>query len=785
MKLFALKQRGFYDVLLLFLSSAFLMYFYGPILMAPNEFLFTKYGDGFNQYFNFISYVKHGRNYFEHALANYPYGEQIVYFDAQPFFALVTKLLVEVYPDVENYSIGIMNGLALFAIWWTPLLIYKILVRVDVHPLVAVWGAMGILFLEPQIFRLTGHFSLSYCCAIPLTLYLLLRIYEQHRVVFWMLLLFLNNLVWLYTHPYLGLMCCLLTGMTFFVYWCQNIKTVATYFKYYVVGFISSILPLVIFQIVTKLTDSHHSKTEDVYGMFEYCGEPEDVFFPNHPPFKQTAEEWLGYNLEQTWEGWSYIGILTIVTLLLAILVGAFKRLRRTSSKDPNATHPAIKILLWASLPILFLSWAYPFVQYPELLDYLKIIKQFRSLGRFAWVFYYASTIATIYYLHRAVLFLRNKNQHFLALLLLIFAPALYMVEGYSAHEEVAEKLDHYPNYFLEKNCPEVLKDALEQINPSDYQAIIPLPYYYIGSGNFCRNILGGTTHFSMLASVYTGLPMATACVARGDVWDSRNLVQLFTAPYYDKKIKSDFPSKKPFLLTRSNYMEPLTVYEQEVFDRAQLISINKEGYALYSLAYEELFKQQNNTVLTNFEQKKHSLYTKGEWLVEDSTATVFYEEFETQNSTRALRGSGAFNAPKHSSGTFVKMPLEKQDQARTYQIKTWVFNGEIDAMNHLYIIAFGANDGGVWQQLGQARPDRSPVIYGDWSLVEFSVTVPPNQFKTLHLDYYCGVKSKRRVYIDDVLIYSGNGAVYKVVDEENDQVKELIYDGHKILRKE
>ncbi len=785
MTLFELKKISWYDVLIVLLSSTFLIYFYGPILIAPNEFLFTKYGDGFSQYFNFTTYVKYSQSYFEHTVANYPYGEQIVYFDGQPFFAAVTKLLMNVFPFLGGYTAGIMNGLAMFAIWWTPLLLYGILSRLDVKPIFAVWGAMGIVFLEPQIFRLTGHFSLSYCCAIPLTIYLLLRVYEQEKLRLWIGFLVFSNLMWLYTHPYLGLMCCLLTAMSFFFYWCWNFRTVFRRLNYYILGFVSSILPVLIFQTVTKLTDKHTSKTEDVYGLFEYCGAPEDVFLPNHPPFKKTASELVGWNLDQTWEGWSYVGLVTIITLLLVLIIGIIKKITKLKQGTESTSHPAVKILFWASIPILLLSWAYPFIQYPALLDYVQVITQFRSLGRFSWVFYYVSTLVSIYYIHRGALFLKAKKQGFLAALLLFVCPLLYMVEGYSAHAEVAENLDHYPNYFLEKNCPKVLKDGLAEINVADYQAILPLPYYYLGSGNFYRTVLGGTTHFSMLTSIYTGIPLATAFVARGDVWESRNLLQLFTAPYYDKKIKADFPSQKPFLITRSNYMEPLTVQEQEVFDRARLISIDKEGYALYALEFKDLFVQENNQVLDKFKATSSTLYPKGDWLLEDSTATLFYDDFEGLASKHTFRGQGAFSAPKKGSGTFAEMPLETTATATTYQIKAWVFNGEIDAMNHLYIIAFGVNSEGVSERFGHARPDRAPIIKGDWSLIEFRVSIPPNKFKSLKLDYYCGIASKRMTYIDDVLIYSGDGAVYKPIRQEEHQVEELIYNGHHVVRKE
>ncbi|MCH2023523.1 MAG: hypothetical protein MK207_13690, partial [Saprospiraceae bacterium] len=155
--MFKLKKENLYNFLLLLLSTSFLIYFYGAIIIAPNDILFCKYGDGFSQYYTFTYFIKHNPAYLEYLGSNYPYGEHIVYFDGQPFFAAIFKTLAYVCPFIKEYTIGILNYLALFSIWWTPFLLYGILLRLKVRPILAVLGAMGILFLNPQVFRLLAH----------------------------------------------------------------------------------------------------------------------------------------------------------------------------------------------------------------------------------------------------------------------------------------------------------------------------------------------------------------------------------------------------------------------------------------------------------------------------------------------------------------------------------------------------------------------------------------------------------------------------------------------------
>ncbi len=778
------KSNRIYNILLVLCSSVFLLYFYGPVLFSPNDFLFTTYGDGFSQYFNFTYYIKHNPGYFDFTGTNYPYGEHYFFSDGQPFFAAFLKTLYGVFPFIGDYTIGILNFFALFSLWATPLLLFSILRRTGVHPLLGIFGAIGITALEPQVFRMLSHFSLSYSCAIPLTLYLMMRVAEQKRVALWGLLLMLSNTIWIFTHPYLGLMCCLLTGSVWFFHSLWNFKKLLKSIKNYIFPLLTVLLPVLVFQTVVKLTDTHTDKSGNVYGIFTFCGEPDDVFIPNHPPLKPVVDSMLNSPFEQNWEGWSYVGLTTILTFLLAALVWLFMKIRRKPTSSAKSVQPLVWIAFCASVPLLFLSWALPFRFFPDMLDYVTIIKQFRSLGRFAWPFYYVSTICSIYLINIAFHYLESKNQKILAFLIIIPGPLLYCIEGYEPHREVSTTISGCSNLFSEEFRPEIYKKGFAEIDPDKYQAILPLPYFYQGSGNFFKRPKGGSMHMAMLSSAYLGLPTMSAICARGDVWESRNLLQIISAPFYNKKIAADMPSDKPVLIARSNKYEPVSHWEQWILDRSRFIVSDEDGHSFYELKINDLFDNQCNNILKEFEERRPSLFKKNGWLLQDSTAYIVHEDFDSLESIHTFRGAGAFDCPKtgsHMIKEFATSP-ENEFSDQEYHMRVWVYNGEMDVMNYVFFVTKGF-DGTALHDLNVSRPDEATTINGDWSLIEFSFVAPAGKYQNIQISSYSSLDSKLRIYIDDLVVYTKPGSVYKVIESEDGKVKELIYNGHQIIR--
>ncbi len=104
-----------------------------------------------------------------------------MYTDCHPAMAFFLKITTSIFPSLSHYTIGILNLTLLLSLVLTSLLLYLIFKKIGISQLIATLGAFSIMVLSPQLFRLTGHLSLSYSFFIPLTIYLILLFEEKEQ----------------------------------------------------------------------------------------------------------------------------------------------------------------------------------------------------------------------------------------------------------------------------------------------------------------------------------------------------------------------------------------------------------------------------------------------------------------------------------------------------------------------------------------------------------------------------------------------------------------------------
>src|SRR5690554_1164023 len=181
------------------LSLLIVIVLYFPVFLNPNDIVFASAGDGIKNYYTYLFHAKYAHSFWEFQGMNYPFYEHIVYTDAQPLLSYIIHLL-----GLSDYGIGILNSLLLLSFPISAVLIYKVLKHYGVNTIWAICSGITIALFSPQIFRLTGHLSLSYSFAIPLMWLLLIKITE-HKNFKWTFILFLVLGIAFFTHPYLGL----------------------------------------------------------------------------------------------------------------------------------------------------------------------------------------------------------------------------------------------------------------------------------------------------------------------------------------------------------------------------------------------------------------------------------------------------------------------------------------------------------------------------------------------------------------------------------------------------
>ena len=272
--------RNKFLYLTLFVSIAILFVFYSTIILSPNDYLFDAGGDGIKNYYTYLFHAKYDSNFTSFTGMNYPYYEHIVYTDAHPLFSWIIGQL-----GLVNSGIGILNLMMLFSYPIGAIFLFKILKHYDVGNWWALGGAIAIIFLSPQVFRLTGHYSMSYVFAVPIMWWLLIKCYSTQKII-WSWVIFGYMLLFFYTHPYLGMI------LAFFgiVFWMLQAiidrkQIVPSIIK---IG-IQIILPIVLFQGSILLTDVHLNRLSNPAGFYNYYASWKSLIIPHDGPLQPLA----------------------------------------------------------------------------------------------------------------------------------------------------------------------------------------------------------------------------------------------------------------------------------------------------------------------------------------------------------------------------------------------------------------------------------------------------------------------------------------------------------------
>jgi hypothetical protein len=158
------------DEILAFIIAClvFILYFRAH-LFDPNHRLIDHGFDGFKNYFTFGYNVRHGGGLWFDGMA-YPYGEHILYTDAQPGISAPLAWLNKVFPIIGENTSLIVNWLMCISAAVSSLLLVKCFKFLNVNGLIAVVLSISITYLSPQIFRMSLHHALAYTSVIPFIL---------------------------------------------------------------------------------------------------------------------------------------------------------------------------------------------------------------------------------------------------------------------------------------------------------------------------------------------------------------------------------------------------------------------------------------------------------------------------------------------------------------------------------------------------------------------------------------------------------------------------------------
>lgn len=675
-----LKERFFF--LSSALSLAVIAGLYPDFVFNPGSFLLDDQGDALKNYYVYLYHILHDPEALQFSGMNYPYGEFLLYTDSQP---LLSSLLRIVGADI-SFALACMHLCIFLSLASIGPLFYMILRRLEASPFPAFLIAVLAVMLNPQAIRIGGHFALAWSVFIPLAWYFSISFVLRPR--FMIAALLSGTLVSaFFIHPYLGV---LASGLSFF--WGLLKLLPSRHFRSFLALSSAILFPLLFFQSLGWIFDNHENRTSWPYGFYEYHADAFGVLLPHHGPIGKLVTD---NKLNLRWEGWAYAGlaISVLFVILLFRFVGKIIGQRRSlvlTDRD--------RLLIMASI-FLIVATALPFMgPLDRLYEWLPPLRQFRAIGRFSWIWWYAMLALAGLVLSQCWNSAPKLRPWFVTLFL------FSALEGYWQHRELSTKVG-------KPVCFE--QPAFSHSDKLRFQAILPLPYFHMGSDNSTIDGKEEMVRKVFMESIVSGLPFFGADESRISWKEARESIRLFsTVPGDQKPVLSLFDSRLLKVLAIPELMSKrdsqfYSAYVMPV-DKAMVCSPDSLRNSLPHFLFAE----------------NDSVPFWPEFRSDCGSASVIIENFEPGSSQYAFTGAGSFEGIKRDHKELLFIPPGKLQPGIVYELSYWVWSAEEDQVNEMMIVEEYDPQSGwkVWKDVGSVN--RSADFFGDWTLGKLEFTV-------------------------------------------------------------
>lgn len=527
---------------------------YHNVLLDPSGFVFSVAGDGPKNYFTFARYIQFDGVFWNDPGFNYPYGESLVYADAQPWLAWLLGQL----PLTGAQAIGVMNVVVLMGLVFHGIFLHRVLLALGARGWFAVMMAWSAALMTPQVFRIAGHLALAHAWILSLGWWLSIRAAADPR---WLRIGISGCAVLLayFTHPYLGLMLSLLLGAHAFLgaiadrRWCRWVPFV-----------MQALAPTLLFFGLLRAFDAH---TDRPQVPMIAPGGPQSLaglFDPIERTLLKPLTDVWDSRTEVAWESWCYLGAGTIV--LLALIAGVHVARgfgwRRDAAKGVDA--PGLWLLA-ASVPLCFA------LGLPEVLsDMLPVLKQFRSPSRFAWVFHMVLSVFVLVRLHAYKHEAHGLRRHAIGALLFLACGA-NIIDGFTQQHRVAEWCTGHPNPFKRSRLDAATDAMVKAAQAHHPVAVLPLPFAHNGAEVYDR--LGDERVMAVLYPIayHCASSVLAGITSRTSLEEARRHLGLLGPLQYTKAIKADLRMGDTVLVVCAP--DALDADERRLWDRCHPIA--------------------------------------------------------------------------------------------------------------------------------------------------------------------------------------------------------------------
>lgn len=696
---------------------------FGSAWLRPNDYFFSPAGDGYKAYFATQYYLTHQGEGAWHRAFQYPFGNHMLYMDMNP---LLTRLLAWGKPvvDLTPYSVGITNLLMMLSLFFSAWLLASLLRRCHLPWGLTIPFALVFSFFSPQIDRMTGHLSLAITCYVPLIWYSTLRIYEAHRPTehtLWLLVYGTVVSLFAFMHPYYGLLgaAWLLTYLLIYT-WQQKPSWPE---KWPLLGgqILAALLPIILVKGWEWATQQGpQDLVRRPFGQIFYRAGPETLFLPMHEPFVSVWNSFFKVRT-MTKEGYAYIGLAGTFILISLVWRAVEHLMRGKTLRVRRPVLPApLQTSLWTGALLLIPAMAYPMYLWPEMVEYFGPLRQFRSLGRLAWLFWYPFMVFAAWWLYALY---RNMGRvapngqlRRIAAGLIGLALFSWMINAMALVKSQRRIiLQNDLSAFPERQIDYEAQLDVHGYKAADFQAILGLPAFHVGSEKFHLSTDGYRgERVSMAVALQTGLSLCNGLAARSSLSAAKATLQLTAHPLIPKILPDQFPNDKPLLL--------ITVPGQLSAGAEALLRQAKPIMALGDTRFYELplstFNQSARQVaLARFSAIRDSLTQSGLHFFTPGAIPPLWESFGDADEPL---GQGVVRIPRKKGSVIWRSKLPEAPSNTRWEVSFWV---KIEPeTNYLPIGYLRQYVGG--EQVSRLSIDlsRTHDIWGEWAKVTWTL---------------------------------------------------------------
>lgn len=774
-------------MVMVLLAAGFLLWQkHGEWLPHANTQILSESPDGFKNYMTTAWHVAHDSSYVHYEGMNYPYGEHSLFTDNQPILSAAIQWWNRHVSDLRGYSVGVMNLWQVISMMLGALVIFLLLRKLHLPVWYAGIATLGMLFLSPQNNRFDAHFGLSHTWILPLLLFLLCRYEERssrrYQSLLIGILLFFAAQLHFYNFGVSALFLGIYTAFQILADFRWKVITKRVFHLMVMV-----VVPFALLNVWIHWSDYYADRPANPFGFTSYIGYWEGVFLPYTSfPMYQWIDENIIHIRRVDAEAQAYVGLVAFAFTLWALFKRRFRLFE--PAWDESAYHRVHKRYMTgifvAGFAMVLLGCGFPFA-IPGLdwmVDYLGPFRQFRGLGRFTWIYFYVANLLAFYVFWNwsmrypvnktwkaefGEIWAKLKQFDFkqwpasnLKKWSLVLIPLLILCWEAKILQQKHE-IHPKPSPTIKAHVAPQPDHWLNKVDFGRFQALMPLPYYHVGSENIWIDINYPLFKKVQYTAFHTGVPDMGVFMSRTSIGRMVKSVQWSLDPGETPGMLGDLPDNRPIaLMIEPEKWEEVKKRYAHLIAKAtpmyegpelRILSLVPDSVRVYARERAALVTREANAPdLKDVGQGWKSADLNGGWM--------FYDGYDSQTDNKYIfQGKGAATGIMSDTVMIWNKPIP----TGTYRLSLWIKVTEDMGMTHeVKVIQNNLADGHQIHFRHEGLRFYIETIVDGWALFNMEFSIYEDNSSTQIFLEKKGVHTQ--FWYDEVMIKPANANLYR-----------------------